>query len=128
MLYQDSAGAVGGLARLSFGGVCMADTPQQRRRGIRDSPELLHRDWLSYARFGKGPGYDMPRRLAGFYAEESRQIYDFLDHKKIEFVPVVNWTERGLFVPGNSVPRWHIAWGPGWEIIEKLMKALDCHP
>jgi hypothetical protein len=41
---------------------------------------------------------------------------------------VVNWTERGLFVPGNSVPRWHIAWGTGWEIVDRLVKALECHP
>ena len=128
VLDKDSAEAVGGLARLSFGGVCMADTPQQRRTGISDSPELLHRDWLSYARFGEGPEYELPRRWARFYAEESRQIYDFFDHKKIKFLPVVNWTERGLFVPGNSVPRWHIAWGTGWEIIDKLVKALECHP
>jgi succinate dehydrogenase/fumarate reductase flavoprotein subunit len=26
------------------------------------------------------------------------------------------------------VPRWHIAWGTGWEIIDKLVKALECHP
>jgi predicted oxidoreductase len=64
VLDKDSAGAVGGLARLSFGGICMADTPQQRRTGIKDSPELLHRDWLSYARFGDGQEYDMPRQWA----------------------------------------------------------------
>jgi predicted oxidoreductase len=125
---KDSAGAVGGLARLSFGGICMTDTPQQRRTGIKDSSELLHRDWLSYARFGDGQEYEKPRQWARFYAEESHQIYEFLDQKKIKFLPVVNWTERGLFVPGNSVPRWHVAWGTGWEIIDKLMKALECHP
>jgi len=128
VLDKDSAKAVGGLARLSFGGICMADTPQQRRTGIKDSPELLHRDWLSYARFGDGPEYEKPRQWARFYAEESRQIYEFLKHKKIKFLPVVNWTERGLFVPGNSVPRWHVAWGTGWEIIDKLLKALESHP
>ena len=125
---KDSEEAIGGLARLSFGGVCMGGTPHQRRTGIRDTPELLHRDWLSYARFGDGPEYEMPRQWARFYAEESHQIYEFLDHKKIKFLPVVNWTERGLFVPGNSVPRWHVAWGTGWEIIDRLVKALECHP
>ena len=87
VLDKDSAGAVGGLARLSFGGICMADTPQQRRTGIKDSPELLHRDWLSYARFGDGPEYEKPRQWARLYAEESRQIYEFLEHKKIKFLP-----------------------------------------
>ena len=37
----------GGLARESFGGVHMIDTPQQRRMGIRDGPELAYRDWES---------------------------------------------------------------------------------
>jgi predicted oxidoreductase len=69
-----------------------------------------------------------PRQWARFYAEESHQIYEFLDHKKVKFLPVVNWTERGLFVPGNSVPRWHVVWGTGWEIIDKLMKALGFRP
>ncbi len=105
VLDKDSAEAVGGLARLSFGGVCMTDTPQQRRSGIKDSAELLHRDWLSFARFGDGPEYEMPRRWARFYAEESRQIYEFLDHKKIRFLPVVNWTERGTELPGTNKPR-----------------------
>ena len=31
-------------------------------------------------------------------------------------------------MPGNSVPRWHITWGTGWEIIDKLVKALESHP
>lgn len=128
LLDKDAAPAVGGLARLSFGGICMADTPEQRRMGIKDSPALLHRDWLSFARFGDGPEYALPRQWARFYAEESHRIHDFLAHKKIRFLPVVNWTERGLFVPGNSVPRWHIVWGTGWEIIDRLMQALDSHP
>jgi predicted oxidoreductase len=66
VLDKDSAQALGGLARLSFGGICMTDTPQQRRTGIKDSPELLHRDWLSCARFGDGPEYDMPASGPGF--------------------------------------------------------------
>jgi len=128
LIDKDGAAALGGLARLSFGGICMGDTPEQRRMGIADSPELLHRDWLSFARFGEGPEYENPRQWARLYAENSHQIYEFLSHKKIRFLPVVNWTERGLFTPGNSVPRWHITWGTGWEIIDKLVKALDCHP
>jgi uncharacterized protein len=128
VLDKDSADKVGGLAALSFGGVCMADTPHQRRSGVKDSPELLHRDWLSFARFGDGPEYDMPRQWAKLYAEQSSQIFEFLDHKKIQFLPMAGWTERGLFEPGNTVPRWHITWGTGHEIIDKLVKALECHP
>ncbi|RMF69713.1 MAG: FAD-binding protein, partial [Calditrichaeota bacterium] len=41
---------------------------------------------------------------------------------------VVNWPERGMFRPGNSVPRWHIAWGTGFAIIEAVRKHLEAHP
>ena len=125
---KDIEANAGGLAKLSFGGVCMVDTPHQRRMGIQDSPELCHRDWLSYARFGDGPEYDLPKKWAEYYCSESSQIFEFLSKKKIEFLPVVNWPERGLFTPGNSIPRWHITWGTGHEIIVKLLAALDAHP
>ncbi len=45
----------------------------------------------------------------------------------VEFLPLVNWAERGLHRPGNSVPRWHIAWGTGHAIIESVVAALDGH-
>ena len=40
----------------------------------------------------------------------------------------MNWPERGLYAPGNSVPRWHIVWGTGYEIIYRLLAALESHP
>ena len=55
-------------------------------------------------------------------------IFEFLTDKKIKFMPLVNWPERGLHGDGNSVPRWHIAWGTGYEIIDRLLQALDAHP
>jgi len=30
-------------------------------------------------------------------------------------------------VPGNSVPRWHITWGTGYEIIARMLVALEAH-
>jgi len=46
----------------------------------------------------------------------------------VEFLPIVNWPERGVLRPGNSVPRWHIAWGTGAEIIARVVGALERHP
>jgi predicted oxidoreductase len=39
----------------------------------------------------------------------------------------VGWVERGYFVPGNSVPRFHIVWGTGEGIVLPLIQRLDAH-
>ena len=117
----------GGLAKESFGGVHMIGTPHQRRLGIKDSPELAWQDWQRVADYGAGDRW--PREWGRFYCENSIEyIFKFLDHKKITFLPLVNWPERGLYAPGNSVPRWHIVWGTGHEIVHRLLAALEAHP
>ena len=127
LIDKDRRENFGGLARESFGGVHMIGTPHQRRLGIHDSPELAWRDWQSVADYA--PEDYWPRTWGQFYCENSREyIFEFLDHKKIGFLPVVNWPERGVYAPGNSVPRWHIVWGTGYEIIQRLLAALEAHP
>jgi predicted oxidoreductase len=126
LVEKDKPERFGGLAKESFGGVHLIGTPHQKRMGIRDSPELAYQDWGSYAAFGAAD--DWPRRWAKLYCESSLDIYHFLDEKKVEFLPIVNWPERGVYRPGNSVPRWHIAWGTGFEIIARVVAALEAHP
>lgn len=127
LIDKDARERFGGLAKESFGGVHMIDTPHQRRLGLKDSPELAWRDWQSVADFE--PDDRWPREWARRYCETSREsIFEFLHGKKIRFLPLVNWAERGLHGPGNTVPRWHITWGTGYEIVERLLAALDAHP
>ncbi len=127
LIDKDKAEKFGGLAKESFGGVHIIGTPHQRRMGIKDNPELAYQDWLSFAEFGADD--ELPRQWAKFYCENSLEyIFHFLDKKKVEFLPLVNWPERGLYRPGNSVPRWHITWGTGKELIARLVAALDAHP
>ncbi|MEZ4328540.1 MAG: FAD-dependent oxidoreductase [Polyangiales bacterium] len=127
VLDRDVASKLGGLAKESFGGVHLVDTSHQRKLGLRDTPELAYSDWESYAEFG--PDDDLPRAWARFYCENSDEyIFRFLDKAKVEFLPVVNWPERGLNKPGNTIPRWHIAWGTGHEIIARVVAALEGHP
>jgi predicted oxidoreductase len=127
LIDKDKRERFGGLARESFGGVHMIDTPYQRRLGIKDSPELAWQDWQRVADFA--PADRWPRTWGQFYCENSREyIFEFLTQRKVKFLPLVNWPERGLDAPGNSVPRWHIAWGTGYEIIDRLLRALDGHP
>jgi len=127
LIDKDTRPNFGGLAKESFGGVHMIGTPHQKRLRIHDSPELAWRDWQSVAAYQ--PDDEWPRAWGRFYCENSREyIFEFLHHKKIRFLPLVNWPERGLYAPGNSVPRWHIVWGTGHEIIRRLVAALDAHP
>ena len=127
LLDKDVSENLGGLAKESFGGVHLVGTPQQRKSGIADSPELALHDWLSFARFGEGDSW--PRRWAELYCHRSLDlIHAYLDGVGVKFLPVVNWLERGLFTPGNTVPRWHIAWGTGHAIIEQVLRALARHP
>jgi uncharacterized protein len=127
LIDKDKRNNFGGLAKQSFGGVHMIDTPHQRRLKIKDSPELAWRDWQSVADFEADD--EWPRRWAKFYCENSREyIFEFLTSKQVKFLPLVNWAERGIYGPGNTVPRWHVTWGTGYEIIERLLNALESHP
>ena len=127
LLEKGPLDTLGGLAKESFGGVHLVGTPQQRRMGIRDDADLALRDWERVAAFG--PEDSWPRAWARHYCEQSgAQIHGFLQARGVRFLPVVNWAERGLHQPGNSVPRWHIVWGTGHEIIARLLAALENHP
>lgn len=127
LLERDEPQHLGGLARESFGGVMMVDTPLQRRSKIADSPELALDDWLRVARFSDQDLW--PKRWAEAYASRSiEMIYEWLIARSVTFMPLVNWPERGMFEPANSVPRWHIAWGTGKGLIEALLQHLAAHP
>ena len=124
---RDQPDKLGGLARESFGGVMLVDTPLQRRAKIADSPELALADWLRVARFGDADVW--PRAWAESYVNRSIElIYSWLKERSVAFLPVINWPERGMFAPGNSVPRWHIAWGTGKALVEALVAHLEAHP
>ncbi len=127
LLEKGSSEDLGGLAKEAFGGVTMVGTPQQRRLRIPDSPAVAFEDWLRIAEFE--PTDVWPKAWARLYCERSMDlIYDFLVGQGVTFLPVVNWPERGLLTPGNSLPRWHITWGTGSEIIKKVLAALERHP
>lgn len=127
ILERDQPDELGGLAKKSFGGVMLVGTPQQKRTGIADTPELALQDWHATAEFA--PEDVWPQKWAEVYVNQSIElIYDWLTQRQIEFLPLVNWPERGLFKPGNSVPRWHIIWGTGHVMMENIIKHLNQHP
>lgn len=124
---RDTEEHLGGLAKESFGGIFIVGSPQQKRLGIEDSTELALGDWHSVADFSN---HDLwPRRWAETYVNRSlHDIYEWLHRHGVRFFPMVHWVERGLFAPGNSVPRFHMVWGTGHRLIEVLVNRLRSHP
>jgi uncharacterized protein len=126
LLDRDDEQAFGGLARESFGGMFFVDTPEQRRQGIRDSVDLAWRDWCSFAEFE--PDDAWPRVWAQAYVQRATtDVHGWVRRLGVSFLPVVNWVERGEFQPGNSVPRFHVAWGTGKGITNAVIAALRGH-
>ncbi len=123
---QENPANLGGQAFWSFGGLFLVNSPEQRKLGVRDGVDLAWRDWRGSA------GWD---RLAGPLAEDewavqwARAYVEFAAGEKrswlkqhgISLTPMIGWAERGggqAFGHGNSVPRFHVAWGTGTGVSE----------
>jgi predicted oxidoreductase len=118
---------VGGLARTAFGGMALVGTSLQKKLGIRDTPELALSDWRSFAEFGAEDVW--PQRWAEAYVEQSAErVFHWLRDKGLRYMPAVNWVERGDYVPGNSVPRYHILWGTGLGLVQNFIDRIAVHP
>lgn len=124
LLDRDTPEALGGLARLSFGGVFFADTPLQKRHKITDSAEAAFADWCRFGALSDTPDNALPRAWARAYCADSRGLHDWLVGLGQRFMPVPLWVERD----GNSVPRWHVCWGTGTGLVATLLRALEAHP
>src|SRR3954451_24720100 len=117
---------VGGLAREAFGGMFMADTPEQRRSRIPDSVELALEDWMRMADFDESD--EWPRRWAEQYVARARdEVGGWLKSHGVRFFPVVNWAERGVHGDGNSVPRFHLTWGCGKALVDAVWGSIRSH-
>ncbi|TAL88727.1 MAG: FAD-binding dehydrogenase [Rhodanobacter sp.] len=126
LLDRDSPERLGGLARLSFGGMFAVDTPEQRRAGIHDSVQLALADWRAFAEFDAQAQW--PQRWARAHVSHCTQhVYWWLRHMGIRYLPLPNWVERGQFTPGNSLPRFHMVWGTGQKLATILIDHLQQH-
>ena len=128
LIDQEGPQSMGGQAFWSLGGLFMVDTPEQRRMGIRDSPELARQDWLGSAQFDR-PEDDMPRQWADAYLEfASGTMRSYLRELGMRWFPVVGWAERGGAAAGghgNSVPRFHITWGTGEGVVAPFIRLAN---
>lgn len=121
---RDKPENFGGLAKESFGGMFFVDSPLQRKAKIQDNAALALKDWSRFAEFE--PSDHWPRAWAKTYIERNiPDIYEAVKNRGIEFFPVVNWVERGMYVPGNSIPRFHLVWGTGYALANTYIKHLQ---
>jgi predicted oxidoreductase len=126
LLDQENAANLGGQAFWSFGGLFLVNSPEQRRLGIRDSLDLAWRDWLGSADWdrldGSLPEDEWAIRWGRAYVEfAAGGKRDWLRQHGITLTPMVGWAERGAgqaLGHGNSVPRFHVAWGTGTGVSE----------
>ncbi|MGI9124359.1 MAG: FAD-binding dehydrogenase [Mycobacterium sp.] len=125
---QENAANLGGQAFWSFGGLFLVDSPEQRRMGVKDSFELAWNDWRGSAAFDRLEDEDTwavqwARAYVEFAAGEKRS---WLAGHGITFLPTVGWAERGDLRSdghGNSVPRFHVAWGTGTGVVEPFVNS-----
>jgi len=122
---RDKQENFGGLAKESFGGMFYVNSPQQKKTGIKDSVELAKKDWFSFAEFDENEYFG--KIWAENFIENTHSIYQWITSKNIGYFPVVHWVERGLYSNGNSVPRFHMVWGTGYELITRLIDYLEKH-
>lgn len=128
LIDQEPRTNLGGQAWWSFGGLFLVDSPEQRRIGIRDSIDLARQDWMGTAGFDRDED-EWPRRWAEAYLDfAAGEKRSWMAQLGVGFFPVVGWAERGGYTalgPGNSVPRFHIAWGTGPGLVEPFQRMLE---
>jgi hypothetical protein len=128
VLDQENRNNLGGQAFWSLGGLFFVDSPEQRRMGIKDSLELALQDWMGSAQFDREREDRWPRQWAEAYVrfaatEKRRYLYDL----GLRVIPLVGWAERGdgrALGHGNSVPRFHLTWGTGPEVVRIFLEPV----
>ncbi|MFF0543733.1 FAD-binding dehydrogenase [Nocardia thailandica] len=121
VLDQENRANLGGQAFWSLGGLFLVDSPEQRRLGIEDSFELALQDWLGSAGFDRDREDEWARQWAHAYVRfATDEKRDYLHDLGLRVTPLVGWAERGGGLAdghGNSVPRFHLTWGTGPEVL-----------
>jgi uncharacterized protein len=125
---QENRRNLGGQAFWSLAGLFFVDSPEQRRMGIKDSQELALQDWMGSAGFDREREDHWPRQWAEAYvrfaATEKRK---YLRDLGLRVLPLVQWAERGdgrALGHGNSVPRFHLTWGTGPELVRVFLEPV----
>ncbi|WP_263166027.1 FAD-binding dehydrogenase [Streptomyces sp. SCSIO ZS0520] len=128
VLDQENEANLGGQAFWSLGGLFLVDSEEQRRMKIKDSYELALQDWLGSAAFDHEREDHWPRKWAQAYVEfAAGPKRSYLNGLGLRFMPNVGWAERGDGLAsghGNSVPRFHLTWGTGPEVVRVFLEPV----
>lgn len=128
VLEQENGANLGGQAFWSLGGLFLVDTPEQRRTGIHDSVDLALSDWFGSAGFDREEDH-WPRQWARAYVEfAAGEKRSYLHDLGLRLLPNVGWAERGDGTAsghGNSVPRFHLTWGTGPEVVRVFREPVQ---
>lgn len=118
---QENSNNLGGQAFWSLGGIFLVNSSYQRRLGIKDSRELAMRDWHNSAGFDREVEDYWPRQWADAFVNFATDDFEkYLKDRGAGFLFNVGWAERGtgnVDGHGNSVPRFHLTWGTGPEVV-----------
>ncbi|KAH6637308.1 FAD binding domain-containing protein [Chaetomium tenue] len=129
ILDQENAANLGGQAFWSLGGLFCVDSAEQRRMGIKDSCELAMRDWFGSARFDREKEDYWPRKWAKAFVDfAADEMESYVKARGIGFLMNVGWAERGdgrADGHGNSVPRFHMTWGTGPEVVRVFAEPVQ---
>ncbi|MDN6527912.1 MAG: FAD-binding dehydrogenase [Brevibacterium sp.] len=128
ILDQENRANLGGQAFWSLGGLFLVDSPEQRRLGVHDSLDLARQDWATSASFDRDEDH-WPRQWAEAYLEfAAGDKRRYLRDLGLSLTPVVGWAERGgsgASEHGNSVPRFHLTWGTGPEVVRVFREPVE---
>ncbi|KAM3424157.1 hypothetical protein BST61_g11300 [Cercospora zeina] len=121
ILDQEHRANLGGQAFWSLGGLFCVNSKAQRKQGIKDSRELALADWLNTAGFDRLDKEDFwPRQWAKAFVDfAADELEAYVQKLGLSFL-AVGWAERGAGSSqghGNSVPRFHLSWGTGPEVV-----------
>ncbi|GIZ41398.1 hypothetical protein CKM354_000470300 [Cercospora kikuchii] len=128
ILDQEHRANLGGQAFWSLGGLFCVNSKAQRKQGIKDSRELALSDWLNTAGFDREDKEDFwPKQWAKAFVDfATDELEDYVRKLGLSFL-AVGWAERGAGSAGghgNSVPRFHLTWGTGPEVLRIFVKEV----
>ena len=127
---QENRNNLGGQAFWSLGGLFFVDSPEQRRIGIKDSYELALQDWMGSAGVrprARGPlAAPVGRgvRRASPPTEKREYLHDLglrVDPDRRLGRARRRHARSGH---GNSVPRFHLTWGTGPEVVRVFLEPV----
>jgi len=127
LVEQESEASFGGQAFWSLGGLFLVNSPEQRRLGVHDSFDLALDDWMGSAGFDREEDHWPQRWAEAYVAFAAGEKRSWLRQMGVRIVPIVGWAERGGYGAlghGNSVPRFHIAWGTGPGVLEPFVRRV----